>query len=345
MVGPVEKVRASVRKRFARVSVWEVALKNVVLAALLGSVSIAVPAFAEDISIALHVDPSHEMFQVGERLKDAIESRTDGRFTVTLLGTEVGGERDHLEGASIGEYQIALGGSMPMSLYAPRYAASDLPFVYDNSASARLVYEGAIGEAVQAEMVANGNMRLVGLSVRNPRNLTSKVPVMTPDDVVGARLRIPEIAPWVTIWQEVGALPSPIAWPEVYTSLQTGVIEMQENPVDFIYAGRLYEVQDYVNKTQHVHSFFHWLMNEDFHAGLSEEDRSLIQAAIDESIVWGDELVQSNEALAYDKLITEGMEVVESDVAAFREKAKPAIRKVAEGFAPEVRDYVLSQID
>lgn len=320
-------------------------MKNFTIAALMGTVSLAIPAAAEDISIALHVDPAHEMFKVGERLKEAIETQSEGRFTVTLLGTEVGGERDHLEGASIGEYQIALGGSMPMSLYAPEYAASDLPFVYDDSASARKVYEGEIGEAVQEALVTNGNMRLVGLSVRNPRNLTSKVPVMTPDDVAGARLRIPEIAPWVTIWQEVGALPSPIAWPEVYTSLQTGVIEMQENPVDFIYAGRLYEVQDYVNKTEHVHSFFHWLMNNDFYDGLAEEDRTLIQGAIDEAITWGDELVQSNEATAYQDLESEGMEIVEPDVAAFREKAKPAIREVAEGFAPEVRDYVLSQIE
>ncbi|WP_198671080.1 TRAP transporter substrate-binding protein [Oceanibium sediminis] len=320
-------------------------MKNFVLAAVIGSVSLAVPAVAEDISIALHVDPSHEMFRVGERLKETIETQSEGRFTVTLLGTEVGGERDHLEGASIGEYQIALGGSMPMSLYAAEYAASDLPFVYDNSEAARKVYEGELGEAVQNAMVSNGNLRLVGLSVRNPRNLTSKTPVMTPDDVAGARLRIPEIAPWVTIWQEVGALPSPIAWPEVYTSLQTGVIEMQENPVDFIYAGRLYEVQDYVNKTEHVHSFFHWLMNNDFYEELSDADRELIQGAITESITWGDELVKANESKAYESLEAEGMEIVESDVAAFREKAKPAIRKVAEGFAPEVRDYVLSQID
>jgi tripartite ATP-independent transporter DctP family solute receptor len=320
-------------------------LKNIICAAMLSSVSWAMPVFAEDISIALHVDPQHEMFQVGKRLKESIEAQTEGRFTVTLLGTEVGGERDHLEGASIGEYQIALGGSMPMSLYAPEYAASDLPFVYNDTASARRVYEGEIGDAVQSAMIKNANLRLAGLSVRNPRNLTSKVPVTVPDDVAGMRLRIPEIAPWVTIWQEVGALPSPIAWPEVYTSLQTGVIEMQENPVDFIYAGRLYEVQDYVNKTEHVYSFFHWLMNNDFYESLSEEDRILIQAAIDEAILWGDELVQGNEAVAYDKLVAEGMEVIEPDVAAFREKAKPAIRKVAEGFAPAVRDYVLSQIN
>ncbi|WP_425073559.1 hypothetical protein [Sagittula sp. S175] len=132
-------------------------MKNIVRAALLGSVALVSPAWAEDVSIALHVDPGHEMFQVGKRLKDAIETQSEGRFTVTLLGTEVGGERDHLEGASIGEYQIALGGSMPMSLYAPQYAASDLPFVYNDSATARMVYEGAMGEVVQSAFVDSEN--------------------------------------------------------------------------------------------------------------------------------------------------------------------------------------------
>ena len=58
---------------------------------------------------------------------------------------------------------------------------------------------------------------------------------------------------------------------------------MQENPVDLIYAGKLYEVQDYINRTQHVYSFFHWLMNEDFYQGLSDEDRDMLLSAIDEA--------------------------------------------------------------
>jgi TRAP-type transport system periplasmic protein len=123
------------------------------------------------------------------------------------------------------------------------------------------------------------------------------------------------------------------------------VIEMQENPVDFIYNGKLFEVQTHVNKTEHVYSFFHWLMNDDFYEGLSEEDRAMVQEAIDEAIAWGDELVQGNEAMVYDQLVEAGMEITEPDVEAFRAKAEPAIRRVADTFAPEVRDYVLSQID
>ncbi|MCW4152691.1 MULTISPECIES: TRAP transporter substrate-binding protein [Halomonadaceae] len=302
-------------------------------------------ASAEELAIAIHVEPSHPMFKVGERLKESIEEKTDGEFSITLLGTEVGGERDHLEGASYGEYAIALGGSMPMTLYAEEFAAADLPFVYGSSEEAREVYNGETGELLNEQLIANGNMRLVGLSARNPRNLTSNFPVETPEDVQGVRMRVPEIAPWIQIWEEIGALPSPIAWPEVYTSLQTGVIDMQENPVDLIHAGKLYEVQSHINRTEHVYSFFHWLMNEDFYQGLSDENRDIILGAIDEATSWGNDMVANGQADLYAELEELGMTIVEPDVAAFRSAAEPAIRDIAESYHPAVRDYVLSLVE
>lgn len=302
-------------------------------------------ASAEEMAIAIHVEPSHPMFKVGERLKESIEEKTDGEFSISLLGTEVGGERDHLEGASYGEYDIALGGSMPMTLYAEEFAAADLPFVYGSSEEAREVYNGETGELLNEQLIANGNMRLVGLSARNPRNLTSNFPVETPEDVQKVRMRVPEIAPWIQIWEEIGALPSPIAWPEVYTSLQTGVIDMQENPVDLIHAGKLYEVQSHINRTEHVYSFFHWLMNEDFYQGLSDENRDIIIGAIDEATNWGNDMVANGQADLYAELEELGMTIVEPDVAAFRSAAEPAIRDIADSYHPAVRDYVLSLVE
>ncbi|OUE44859.1 C4-dicarboxylate ABC transporter substrate-binding protein [Billgrantia desiderata SP1] len=311
----------------------------------LASLGLASQAWGTELAIAIHTEPSDVMFKVGQRLKESIESQTNGEYRVTLLGTEVGGERDHLEGASYGEYSIALGGSMPMTLYAPEFAAADLPFVYQNSEQARWVYEGETRELLNEQLISNGNMRLVGLSVRNPRNLTSKSPIETPADVRGVRMRVPEITPWIRIWEEVGALPSPIAWPEVYTSLQTGVIDMQENPVDLIYSGKLYEVQSHINKTEHVYSFFHWLMNEDFYQRLPEDDRETILNAIEEATTWGDEMVANGQEDLYEELQTLGMTVVEPDVEAFRAAAEPAARRIADTYHPTVRDYVLSLMD
>ena len=302
-------------------------------------------AAAEEIAIAVHVAPTDGMYLVAQRIEATIEEKSGGKFDVVVLGQEVGGERDQLEATSTGEYQITLGGSVPMSLYAPDYAAADLPFVWNSSADARKVYEGELGEAVQALLAENGNMHLLGLSIRTPRNLTSNTPITSPADLDGARLRVPEIPAWVEIWSAVGALPSPVAWPEVYTSLQTGVIQMQENPVAAINSGKLYEVQDYINVTEHVYSFFHWLANDDWFAGLSAEDQAMVQAAVDEAVSWGDTQTLEDEAKLLQFLVDSGMEVVETDTAAFREMAAPAIRSVAEAYAPAVRDYVLSKLE
>lgn len=317
---------------------------SLVLAGL-ATLGLSAHAAAKELAIAIHVEPSDTMFEVGERLKEQIEEQTDGAFTVTLLGTEVGGERDHLEGASYGEYAIALGGSMPMTLYAEEFASADLPFIYRSSDEARKVYDGETGELLNEQLVANGNMRLVGLSTRNPRNLTSTFPVNTPEDIEGVRMRVPEIAPWIKVWEEIGALPSPIAWPEVYTSLQTGVIEMQENPVDLIHSGKLYEVQDHINRTEHVYSFFHWLMSEDFYQGLSEDEREIILSAIDDATEWGDEKVINGQEALYEELESLGMTIVDPDVDAFRQAAEPAVREIAEDYHPSVREYVLSLLE
>ena len=314
-------------------------------AATLGLGIFASAAMAEEIAIAVHVGPTNGMYQVAQRIEQTIEEKSGGKFDVVVLGQEVGGERDQLEATSTGEYQITLGGSVPMSLYAPDYAAADLPFVWNSSADARKVYEGELGGAVQALLAENGNMHLLGLSIRTPRNLTSNIPITSPADLDGARLRVPEIPAWVEIWSAVGALPSPVAWPEVYTSLQTGVIQMQENPVAAINSGKLYEVQDYINVTEHVYSFYHWLANDDWFAGLSAEDQAMVQAAVDEAVAWGDTQTLEDEAKLLQFLVDNGMEVVETDTAAFREMAAPAIRSVAEGYAPAVRDYVLSKLE
>jgi tripartite ATP-independent transporter DctP family solute receptor len=297
---------------------------------------------AKEIAIAIHVDPADAMSKVGAFVKEKIEEKSKGKLTVRILGTEVGGERDHLEGVSSGEYQIALGGSMPMTLYAPKFAAADLPFVYSSTSEVRKVYEGELGEALNESLIANGGMRLVGLSARNPRNLTSKSPVKKPEDIKGVRMRVPEIAPWIKVWTQIGALPSPIAWPEVYTSLQTGVIEMQENPVDFIYAGKLFEVQDYVNRTEHVFSFFHWLMSDAFYKSLSDEEREIIMSSVKEATAMGDDIVSNGQNDLYEKLKEKGMQVVEPDVQAFRKAAAPAVREIVESYDPRVKEYVLS---
>ena len=319
-------------------------MKHLILAALAAGL-MSTAAHAQDVAIAVHVDPSNVMYKLAEKMAAGIEEKSGGAMSTAVLGAEVGGERDQLEAGSSGEYQVVLGGSVPMSLYAPKYAASDMPFVWSSSDEARQVYEGDMGAAVQKAFEENANLHLLGLSLRNPRVLTSNSAVNGPEDVKGVRMRVPEVKTWIDVWSGIGALPSPIAWPEVYTSLQTGVIDMEENPVEIIYSAKLFEVQSHVAKTNHVYSFFHWLANNEWYQGLSDDDRAIVDAAAEEAIAWGDAQVTQSADELYAKLEDAGMEVTEPDLAAFRALAKPAVENAAANFAPEVRDYVLSKLN
>ena len=295
-----------------------------------------------ELAIAIHTDPGHFCYTIGERLKKDLDKKSQGRIAVRLLGMEVGGERDHLEGASRGEYHIALGGSVPLSVYAPKFGAPDLPFVFPDTASTKKLYQGQLGQLMNESIIKSGNMRLIGLSPRNPRNLTANKAIKSPDDLKGVKIRVPEIMPWVKVWRELGGLASPVAWPEVYSALQTGVIEAQENPVENILAGRIYEVQKYVMLTKHVYSFFHWLMNEKFYQSLSGSDRKMILESVEAETKWGEDFVFSGEKEMLDKLQKLGMQVVTPDVKAFRKKAVPALKELAKNYHPEVEKYVLS---
>ncbi|MCL2000559.1 MAG: TRAP transporter substrate-binding protein [Planctomycetes bacterium] len=294
------------------------------------------------IEIAVHTDPGHPVFTVGEKMKENVERLSNGRITARILGLEVGGERDHLEGCSTGEYTIALGGNVPLTLYAPRFAAPDLPFVYSTTEQSRALYQGELGRLMNEDLIRNGNMRLVGLTYRPARKLTSIRPINNLADLRGLKLRVPQVAIYVTMWNALGALTSPIAWAEVYTALQSGVIEAQENPVDLIYNSRIYEVQRFIMETNHVYSFFHWLMNEDFYQKLSEEDKKIVQQAIDETTAWGDELIMGEEGRFFDLLLSEGkMTSVTPNMDEIKKAAFPIIEEACKTYHPEVAKYVL----
>ena len=298
---------------------------------------------AEEISITLHAERGHPKWEIAEMFKELVEDRTDNYFDVVLLGLEVGGERDHAEGVSVGEYTITLGGSVPLDLYAPQFKAVDLPFLFESIEEAKGVYEGETLELLNETLAQNGNMRLVGLSPRTPRYLTSKEPVYSPADVSGG-MRVPEIRAWVDVWSELGADPDPIPADEMYLAIQTGVVDMQENPVEFTMSQNIHEVNDYITKTAHIHSFFHWLMNEEFYQSLSDEHREAVMSSIEEATAWGEEYMFGREEDQLAGLVEDGyiIEVIEIDFYEWQEAAMPAVQPHLEELHPAVIEYIES---
>lgn len=321
----------------------------VVVAALLfvvaamGSEFFAPAEAGTTVTVVMHNARTEEVvWGIANRIKDHIEKTSRGAMTVRLLGPEVGGERELLEGTSRNEFQIVQSGDMGIALYAPKYAVTSVPFVFPDYSFVQKAYQGKLGQKLNEAMIQSGNMRLLGLSKRGARLLTANKPVPTPADIKGLKLRVPEIATWVAVWKEIGALPTPVAWPEVFTALQTGVVNGQENPILQIYEAKLYEVQKYVMLTEHLSAYFHWFGNEKFLQGLSRENRKIVEDAVKQATAWGSSKQEEKTAELRSIMQTKhGVQFVTVDKQKFFQAARPAIDRIAaQQWAPEVKDLL-----
>ncbi len=310
---------------------------------LIGIVATAPPALAGakiDVTVVMHNARTEEIvWGIANRIKADLEKNTNGEMAVRLLGPEVGGERDLQEGTSRNEFQIFQSGDMAVSTYGAKYAVTTVPFVFPGYEGVDKAYKGPLGEKLNEAMIKNGNLRIIGLSRRGARLLTAGKPILSPAELKGLKLRVPEIKTWVDVWKEIGALPTPVAWPEVFTALQTGVVNGQENPILQIYEGKLYEVQKFVMMTEHISSYFHWVVNEKFYQGLTPANRKIVEDAIKNATAWGSgkQAEKSNELRATMEK-NYGVKFVEVDKQKFIVAARPAIDRIAtELWAPEVK--------
>ena len=295
-----------------------------------------------DVAVAMHNARNEEIvWGIANRIKNDLEKNSKGEMVVKLLGPEVGGERDLQEGTSRNEFQIFQSGDMAISTYGVKYAVMSAPFLFPGYDGVDKVYKGKLGEKLNEALVKSGNMRILGLSRRGARLLTANKPIPSPAEVKGLKLRVPEIPQWVAIWKEIGALPTPVAWPEVFTALQTGVVNGQENPILQIHEAKLYEVQKYVMMTEHLSPYFHWIANEKFLQGLSPANRKIVEDAVKSAADWGSGKQVEKAAELRAMMEKFGTKFIEVDKPKFIQAARPAIEKIAaQQWAPEVKDLL-----
>jgi tripartite ATP-independent transporter DctP family solute receptor len=317
-------------------------LSLIMLVALAAPTPPAAAGAKIDVAVAMHNARNEEIvWGIANRIKNDLEKNSKGEMVVKLLGPEVGGERDLQEGTSRNEFQIFQSGDMAVSTYGVKYAVMSAPFLFPGYDGVDKVYKGKLGEKLNEALVKSGNMRILGLSRRGARLLTANKPIPTPAELKGLKLRVPEIPQWVAIWKEIGALPTPVAWPEVFTALQTGVVNGQENPILQIHEAKLYEVQKYVMMTEHLSPYFHWIANEKFLQGLSPANRKIVEDAVKSAADWGSGKQVEKAAELRAMMEKFGTKFIEVDKPKFIQAARPAIDRIAsQQWAPEVKDLL-----
>jgi TRAP-type transport system periplasmic protein len=293
-----------------------------------------------DVSLPLGEGSHHD--EGLKKFKKELERLTDGRLSVKLhYNNELGGEREVVEGMGINTIEMGVASTGPIGSFVKDILMFDLPYLFKDVDHAYAVLDGEIGEELAKKIEDEANVKVLSWMENGVRHETNNVrPVKTPADLKGIKHRTQESEVQVDTWRAFGADATPMAWPEVYTALQQGVIESQENPIPTILDVRFHEVQKYLNLTGHVYSPLPFMMSKQLFDSLSKEDQDAVLEAAKLATPVQREASQRLEKESLKKLEENGMEVASPDLEAFRKAVEPVYKK----WAPEINEELINKV-
>ena len=254
-----------------------------------------------------------------------LDSLSFGRIEVRVHPAEqLGTELDMIRSIRAGVVEMTITGES-MQNWAGITALLAVPYLIRDSEHLEQVVEGKTGQEIADEMIQKIGVRPVGYFERGPRHLTSNRPITQPDDLAGIILRVPNVPLFVKVWQALGAKPTPMAFSEVFTALQQGTVDAQENPFALIYSAGLFEVQKYLNLTRHVTSWIYVVIGEKQFQALPEDLQEKVLTAGKLMQQYHEKEFVKQEEFLRRQLEEEGMEFIEPDVEAFRKNAEAAV--------------------
>lgn len=254
-----------------------------------------------------------------------LDSLTKGRIELRVYPSEqLGDELDMIRSIRAEIADMTITGES-MQNWTGITALLAVPYLIRDSDHLRQIVEGDIGRQISGEMINTIGIRPLCYFERGPRHLTSNRPIHSPDDLEGMILRVPNVPLFVRVWQSLGAKPTPMTFSEVFTALQQGTVDAQENPFALIYSAGFFEVQKYINLTQHVTSWTYVVVGEKQFQALPRDLQDIVLEAGKLTQQYHEIEFLKQEKLLRQQLESKGVIFIEPDIEAFRQKAKAAV--------------------
>ena len=232
----------------------------------------------------------------------------------------MGNETEILQQVQLNTIQMAIVTGGPFDTFDPIARVVNYPFLFQDTTQADEILDGPLGAEILKSLESSGFTGLC-FSENGLRNLTNnRRPVRSPDDIKGLKVRVMASAIHKAIWQTLGANPTPMPWP-IYTELEQGVIDGQENPLWVMEVYKFYEIQKYMTLSRHVYSYHIDVASLKWWQTLDEKTQAMIQKAMYAAAVFQRKDNRSKNAARLEFLKDQGMQVVENpNVNAFRAK-------------------------
>lgn len=279
------------------------------------------------------VAPEAHLGQAMDFFAEKVFELSEGKVKVDVYhGGALGNERDILEGVLAGSIHFAAPGGGVLGIFYPPSEIFTYPYLFKDRDHADRVWKAMLPE-FSAELERSSGFKGLTTWNRPARQLSASKPVNTVDDMKGLKVRVPETKMWMQTFERFGANPTPLAFTEVYTALQTGLIDGQDNPIILTYNSGFFEVNKYFNLIEHMMQDNILVTNSAWFVNLDAD----LQEAISEAARLSFEHCAALSIAEEKRLLAEaekmGVTIVETDQTGFREAVDgmiddfPAVKK------------------
>lgn len=247
---------------------------------LLGMPNIA-RAQAKKLRLSHHLQPGHLVDVASKRFGELVAEKTGGAVTVEVFpAAQLAGLRQGAEAVQIGTVDFVWTDFGTLASWVKPFGFVSLPFLFRDDAHTLAVFKGDVGKALGEELRSTLNIDALGYGIAGFRVMATRDrAVNVPDDLKGLKIRVPEVPVYVASFNKLGANPTPMAWGEVYTALQTGVIDAVENPSEGLVVGKMQEVTKYAARTNHIMTDVNLVASTMVMDGLPENHRTAVREA------------------------------------------------------------------
>ena len=284
---------------------------------------------------------SHQGVAIDTFAKE-VAARTGGRYKVeTFYNGSLGGERESIEAVQLGTQELAFSSTGPVPNFVPDAKILDVPFLFRDKAHARAVLDGPIGQELLTKFDAKG-FKALAWAENGFRHMTnSKRDVKAPDDLKGLKMRTMENPVHIAAYKGLGIITTPMAFPEVFTALQQGTVDGQENPLPVIMSAKFSQVQKHLSLTGHVYSPCIFVMNKAAFDKLSAADKTAFLDAAKVAAKANRDRVDQDDANGVKELRAQGMTVIEDvDKAKFVAQLAPVNAEFEKQFGKAALDKI-----
>jgi tripartite ATP-independent transporter DctP family solute receptor len=282
------------------------------------------------------------------KFEEIVESETNGSIQIEVYPNgQLGGDREVFEGLQLGTIEGTTISTGPVAQFAERFSMFDLPFLFSSPEIAYEVLDGPIGVDLLEDLT---DQAVIGLNYweNGFRHLTNnKRDISKVEDIKGLKIRTMENDLHIDMWRELGANPTPMAFTELFTGMQQGVVDGQENPVGNVTTSNFYEVQQYLTKTKHVYNASVFMISKAFWDTLTDEEKEIVTKAAEEARNYQRELNQQEEVEAFEFLEEAGMTITElstEEEQKLFEKVQPIYEKYSSRIGEELVNQLLEAV-